>query len=91
MDRHEEFFRSLPSEEVQLLALREILYDGSWVEMVKDLEARRSGKPYVIKLQSRIEEDLGRIRKLDDYEREHGVDLGRYISQEALSEGETKG
>jgi hypothetical protein len=91
MDAHEEFFRSLPREEVHLLALREILYEGSWEEMVRDLEARKEGRPHVYKLQSRIEEDLESIRKLQSYEAQHDVHLGKYISQEVLAGGRRAG
>lgn len=87
MDSHEEYFRSLPRDDVHLLAIREILYDGSWAEMIRDLEARKEGKPYVIKLQSRIEEDLERIRGLQAYETKHEVHLGRFISQDVLTGG----
>jgi hypothetical protein len=79
MDPHEEYFRSLKREEVQLVALREILYEGCWDEMVQDLLARKEGKPFVFKLQTRIEEDLQRIEKLRRYEMEHGVNLGAYV------------
>lgn len=79
MDVHEDYFHSLSREDVQLLALREILYDGSWKEMVSDLEARRDGKPFVFKLRNRIDEDLERIHKLDAYEQEHDVRLGKYV------------
>jgi len=80
MDVHEAYFRTLQKEDVHLLALREILYDGSWEDMVKDLEARRDGKPFVFKLRNQIDEDLERIRKLDAYEREHEVSLGKYVA-----------
>jgi len=78
MDVHEDYVRSLNREEAQLLALRTYLYEGSWDDMVSDLVARREGRPFVFKLQTRIEEDLQRIEKLRKYEEENGVDLGRY-------------
>ncbi len=80
MDPYEEYYRSLPQEERQLLILREILYQGSWEEMERDLVARQQGKPFIFKLNSRIDEDLKRIEKLRSYETEHGVDLGQYVS-----------
>lgn len=83
MDSHFEFVRSLPSEEYQLLVIRQILYEGSWDEMEKDLLARRSGKPFVFKLQSRIDEDLDRIERLKAYESQNNVSLDEYI--EAVS------
>ena len=79
MDPHERFFRSLTSEDEQLLIIRDILYDGLWNEVILDLKARQEGKPFVFKLSSRIEEDLGRIDRLSEYENEHGVDLGVYL------------
>ena len=79
MDPHEEYFRSLRKEEVHLIALKEYLYEGSWEEMARDLDARRQGKPFVFKLETRIEEDLDRIRKLLDYEKRTGVNLGEYL------------
>jgi hypothetical protein len=78
MDIHEDYVSSLNREEAQLLALRTYLYEGSWDDMVSDLVARREGRPFVFKLQTRIEEDLQRIEKLRKYEEENGVDLGRY-------------
>jgi len=86
MDPHEEYFRSLSLEEAQLIAMREILYDGFWDEMIKDLEARREGKPCVYKLQTRIEEDLQRIERLKAYEAEHDVDLGKYVAKANFAE-----
>jgi hypothetical protein len=79
MDLHEAYFQSLPREEMQLVILQAILYENSWDEMVKDLIARREGKPFVFKLLSRIEEDLQRIEKIRAYEREHGVSLGEFV------------
>jgi len=85
MDPHETYFRSLASEESNLLVLREILYEGSWDEMVADLEARREGKPFVFKLQSRIEEDLERIQNLRSYEESTGADLGKFVREAHLA------
>ncbi len=78
-DLHEVFFRSLSREEVLLVALKESLYGGSWDEIVKDLIARKGGKPYVFKLETRIDEDLDRISKLLEYEKRKGVNLGKYL------------
>jgi len=83
MDAHEDYVRSLSREETQLLALRTYLYEGSWDDMVSDLLARREGRPFVFKLQTRIEEDLQRIEKLRRYEAENQVDLGRYARRTA--------
>jgi|SRR5688572_21821206 hypothetical protein len=83
MDAHEDYVRSLTREEAQLLALRTYLYEGSWDDMVTDLVARHEGRPFVFKLQTRIEEDLQRIENLRRYEEENQVDLGRYARRTA--------
>jgi hypothetical protein len=87
LDPHQEFFRSLSPEEEQLLILRDFLYEGDWDEMLQDLNDRQSGKPFIFKLKSRIEEDLQRIERLREYERKHGIDLGKFVEPERLSDG----
>jgi len=91
MDAHEDYVRSLAREEAQLLALRTYLYEGSWDDMVADLVARREGRPFVFKLQTRIEEDLQRIENLKRYEEENQVDLGRYARRTAEGGPSTAG
>lgn len=84
MDRHQEFFQSLSPEEQQLIIMRDFLYEGEWDEIVRDLEARKEGRPFIFKLNTRIEEDLERIRKLREYEVEHDVDLGVYLVESGI-------
>ena len=79
MGNHEDFFRSLGREEVHLVALKEYLYEGSWKEIEKDLVARKEGRPHVYRLETRIDEDLERVRKLLDYETKYSVNLGDYL------------
>ena len=79
MDPHVEYFQSLTPEEEHLIILRDMLYAGDWREVVGDLQARKDGKPFVFKLNTRIEEDLQRIEKLNKYEKAHGIDLGFYL------------
>ncbi len=69
------FVKGLSPEERTLLVIRDELYDGSWTEMLKDLEARLQAKPYVFKLATRIEDDIVRIRKLRDFEEKNGLNL----------------
>ncbi len=85
MELHDDFLRSLPREELQLLVLRKVLYGGRWDEMEKDLIARRDGRPFIFKLQSRIDEDLKRIGRLRAYEEQHGVSLQQYVSSASVS------
>ena len=82
-DRQGAFTDGLTKEERLLLAIRDELYSGSWDDLVADLEARKSRKPYVFKLATRLEEDLARVEKLRAFEREHAVDLRKLLESEA--------
>lgn len=73
------FARRMSREERLLVVVRRELYDGSWDEMVADLEARLAGRPYVFKLAHRIEDDLERIGRLRAFERDCGVDLTEFV------------
>ena len=79
MNDHESFFSSLSEEEHHLIALKDLLYEGSWDEIEIDLKARKDNKPYVVKLDSRIDEDLLRSERLRAYEDEKGIDLCQYL------------
>jgi hypothetical protein len=74
-DRQQAFLAGLTKEERLLVAIRDELYGGSWDEVVVDLEARKNRKPFILKLASRIDEDIARIDKLRAFEREHACDL----------------
>lgn len=74
-DRQRAFLEGLTKEDRLLVAIRDELYEGSWDEVLADLEARKTRKPFVVKLATRIEEDMTRVEKLRAFEREHTVDL----------------
>lgn len=74
-----QFVERLTSEERMLVVLRRELYEGSWDEMVADLQARLEGRPYIFKLAHRIADDLERISRLREFERQAGVDLCDYV------------
>lgn len=76
------FVDALTTEERMLIVLKAELYEGSWDEMVADLQARLSGRPYIFKLANRITEDLDRIRRLRQFEESCGVDLSEYVRME---------
>ena len=73
------FADSLASEERMLVVLKHELYEGSWDEMIADLQARLEGRPYIFRLAHRIIDDLERIRMLREFERLHGVDLSEFV------------
>ena len=74
-ERHAAFADSLGKEERVLVVVRDELYDGSWAELVADLEARQQKKPFIFKLNTKIDEDLSRIAKLQAYESAHAINL----------------
>jgi len=79
---HQKFCDSLPAEERMLVVLREELYSGSWDRMLVDLRDRLKGRPYIFKLVNRIQDDIARIEKLQDYEKKNNVNLAEYIKGE---------
>lgn len=78
-DRHQAFAGGLSREERLLMEIRDELYEGSWAGLIEDLLARRDRKPYVIKLATRIDDDLARIEKIQKYEEEHEINLKDFI------------
>ena len=69
----------LSPEDKILVIIREELYEGRWEDMLEDLKARLAGRPYVLKLASRIEDDITRIARLKSIEEEKGVNLADFI------------
>lgn len=74
-----QFVRGLSEEEIMLLRLRDELYGGRWDAMLADLNDRLQGKPFVFKLAHRIQDDIERIERLNRFERQHNVDLAKFI------------
>jgi len=77
------FVDTMTSEERMLVVLRRELYEGSWDEMVADLQARLEGRPYIFKLAHRIADDLERIGRLRQFEADASVDLSDYVNLES--------
>lgn len=78
--RHQDRLKiELTAEERVLVKLRDELYEGSWDEMTRDLEARRDNKPYVFKMASRVADDLARVSRLRKLEVENGLNLADYL------------
>lgn len=76
---HQKWCDALPPEEIMLVRLREELYSGSWERMLADLKDRLKGRPYIFKLVNRIQDDISRIEKLQDYEKKHNVNLAEFL------------
>ena len=73
------FVDDLSSEQKLLLVLKRDLYDNDWQPMITDLKNRLEGRPYVLRLAHRIEDDLRRIEQMREIEQQHHVDLADYI------------
>ena len=82
-DKVRRFVEGMTREERMLVVLKRELYEGSWDEMAADLKARLEGRPYIFKLAHRIADDLERIRRLSEFERSCGADLGDYVNLES--------
>ena len=74
-----DFINSLSEEHRMLVILKAQLYDGMWEPMLDDLQNRLTGKPYIFKLANRIQDDIGRIEEMQEFESEHDVDLADYV------------
>jgi hypothetical protein len=74
-----DFVNGLSNEHRMLVVLKAQLYDDMWEPMLDDLRNRLSGKPYIFKLVNRIQDDIGRIEELQEFESEHDIDLADYI------------
>lgn len=77
------FVRGLDEPQRMLVALKSQLYGGQWEPMLEDLQNRLEGKPYIFKLANRIKDDVERIRCLQVFEQENGVDLADYVKLES--------
>lgn len=73
------FMDRLTPEHKLLLVLKRELYDGEWRPMTTDLRNRLEGRPHVVHLAGRIEDDLVRIERMAELERHYGVDLTDFI------------
>ncbi len=73
------FMDRLTPEQKLLLVLKRELYDGNWDQMVADLKNRMNGRPYVLRLSNRIEDDLERIEQMSQMEKHYEVDLMLYL------------
>jgi hypothetical protein len=85
-EQHRVFAESLSKAERVLVLLRDELYGGSWQELINDLKARQDKKPFIFKLNTRIEEDLARITKLRAFEQEQEVDVAQLLSEQGGDE-----
>jgi len=65
-----------------LLEIRDTLYEGSWEDFIKDLEARAAGRPHVFELvpasDSMKATIAGHLRMISDM-REWEADIGRRL------------
>lgn len=76
------FVVNLSIEDKMLVFLKTALYDGQWDLMVRDLEDRLHGRPFIFKLAHRIQDDLDRIHRLRAFEVANGIDLSTVVPQD---------
>ena len=78
-DEVQRFVSQLSDEEKMLVLLKNELYEGAWPNMVEDLKNRLDGKPYIFKLANRIKDDIARIEQLIEFEKQHQIDLAKFV------------
>lgn len=74
------FMDRLTQEQKLLLMLKRELYGGDWLAMISDLRNRLEGRPFIIRLTARIEDDLARIAQMQELERHYQLDLADFIA-----------
>ena len=75
-----DFVSNLSEEQRMLVVLKSQLYGGSWEPMLDDLRNRLDGKPYIFKLANRIQDDIERIERMQEFEAEHNIDMADYVT-----------
>ena len=72
----------LSAEQRMLLDIRDTLYDGSWEDFIRDLQARLDGQPHVFDIvpdspgfADTIRSHLGIVEQLQTWEQETGRTL----------------
>ena len=75
----DDYVSRLSDEHKMLVLLKSQLYGGKWEPMLDDLANRLEGKPYIFKLATRIKDDVDRINKMMDFEKDHHIDLADYV------------
>lgn len=75
------FLDSLDDNDRMLLDVLEVLYEGSWRDLLKDLRAARDGEPFVFKIADRVEQDIERVERMAAFEKQYGVKLKRLLGE----------
>jgi hypothetical protein len=56
----------------RLIVAVSTLYGGRWDDCAEDIRRRRAGRPYLYRLQLGLDDELGWLRRLADYETARG-------------------
>lgn len=76
-------YLDLSEGEAMIVEIREDLYFGNTDNLIRDLEDRKAGRPYIFKLANRLDDDIARARGITEIER---LSSGR-ICKETLPDG----
>jgi hypothetical protein len=58
-------------------------YDDPWGQIEDDLRNRLAGKPYRKQVGDRIDDDIGRIEDMREFENTHGINLADHLPQDS--------
>jgi hypothetical protein len=65
-------FQRLPRSVQELVLAAQMLYAGHWDDFAEDVRRRQEGRPYLFKVEFDLDDLLGWIKRLRDYEAARG-------------------
>ena len=77
------FIAGLDDKHKMLVILKAQLYGNRWEPMLQDLQNRLEGKPYIFKLANRINDDIGRIERMRNFEKQYEINLADFVHLQA--------
>jgi hypothetical protein len=72
----------LPPGVRRLVAACAALYGGGWDDLAEDLRRRQAGRPYLFRLELPLDDVLGWVERLKNYERARGEALAAALGDD---------
>ena len=78
----ESVYRALDVKVQRLVVTTHTLYGGRWDDCAEDVRRRQAGRPYLYRLEIDLEDPLGWLHLLKDYEAARGEGFATVIAGE---------
>lgn len=75
-------YRGLDPKVQRLVVTTHALYGGRWDDCAEDIRRRQAGRPYLYRLQLNLDDPLGWLHCLKDYEAARGEGFATVIAGE---------